>query len=63
VFENIMLKKMFGSGREEGTGSYIMHSEQLHDFSSSASTIRVIKSRIKWARHVTCKGGRRERHT
>jgi hypothetical protein len=29
-----------------------MHNEELHDLCSSPNIIRVIKSRVKWARHV-----------
>lgn len=61
MFENILLKNMFRSGRDEGTGGCIIHDEEIHDFSSSENTIRVIKSRrIKWAGHVTCKGEKRK---
>jgi hypothetical protein len=36
-----------------------MHAEQLHDFYSSASTVRVKKSR-NWAGHVSYKGEKRK---
>jgi hypothetical protein len=54
VFGNRVLRKIFGLKRDEVTGVWrILHNEELHDFYSSPSFVRVIKSIImKWAGHV-----------
>jgi hypothetical protein len=60
VFENRMLRKIFGPKRVEVTGGRRkLHNEELHNSYSSPSIIRVTKSRrIRWARHVTWMGQR-----
>jgi hypothetical protein len=46
VFENRMLRRIFGPERDEVTGGWRKpHNEELHNLYSSPSTIRVIKSR------------------
>jgi hypothetical protein len=46
VFENRMLSRIFGPKRDEVTvGWRKLHNEELHDFYSSPSIIRTIKSR------------------
>jgi hypothetical protein len=46
VFENSVLRRMFGSKRDEVTGEWRkLHNEELRDFYSSQSVIRIIKSR------------------
>jgi hypothetical protein len=52
VFENRMLRKIFGPKREED-GSWIkLHNDELHSLYSSQNIIRVIKSRrMGWAGH------------
>jgi hypothetical protein len=46
VFENRVLKRIFGPKRDEETGGWRkLHNEELHKFYSSPSIIRIIKSR------------------
>jgi hypothetical protein len=46
VFENRMLRRIFGSKREEVTGGWRkLHNEELYNLYSSLSIIRMIKSR------------------
>jgi hypothetical protein len=54
VFENRVLRIIFGPKRDEVTGGWRkLHNEELHKLYSSSSTIRMFKSkRIKWAQHV-----------
>jgi hypothetical protein len=57
VFENRVLR-IFGSKRDEVTeGCRKLHNEELHNLYSSASIMRMIKSRrIVWAGYVTLIG-------
>jgi hypothetical protein len=46
VFENRVLRRIFGPKRDEVTGEWRkLHNKELHDLYSSPSIIRVIKSR------------------
>jgi hypothetical protein len=60
VFENRVLRRIFGPRRVEVTGEWRkLHDEELHDLYSSLIIVRVIKSRIiRWARHVARIGKR-----
>jgi hypothetical protein len=61
VFKNRVLRRIFGSKRDEVTGGWRkLHNEELHNLYSSPSIIRMIKSRrMKWEGHVVRKGGSR----
>jgi hypothetical protein len=54
VFENRVLRNIFGRKRDEVTGDWRkLHNEELHKVHSSPSIIRMIKSRrMRWAGNV-----------
>jgi hypothetical protein len=61
VFENRVLKRIFGPNRDEVTGEWRkLHNEELLDLYSSPSIIRIIKlRRLRWAGHVAGMGEKR----
>jgi len=61
VFENMVLRRIFGPRRDEVTGEWRrLHNEKLNDLYSSPNIVQVIKSRIiRWAAHVACMGEER----
>jgi hypothetical protein len=54
VFENRVLRRIFGPKRDEVTGEWRkMHKEQLNNLHSSPRIIRMMKYRkLRWAQHV-----------
>jgi hypothetical protein len=61
VFENRVLRKMYGSKREEVAGGWRrLHNEEVHNLYASSHTINVMKSRrMRWADHVERMGDMR----
>jgi hypothetical protein len=54
VFENRVLRRIFGPKRDEVTGELSkLHNEELNDLHFSPTILRVIKSRrMRWVEHV-----------
>jgi hypothetical protein len=61
VFENRVLRRIFGPKRDEVTGEWRkLHNEELRDLYSLPSIIRIIKSRrMRWEGHVARMGEKR----
>jgi hypothetical protein len=59
VFENTVLRKIFGRKREEDGSWKKLRNDELHNRYSSRNIVRAIKSRrMRWARHVARMGER-----
>jgi len=60
VFENRVLRRVFGPKRDEVTGEWRkLHNEELSDLYSLPNIVRVVKSRrMRWAGHVARMGWR-----
>jgi hypothetical protein len=58
VFENRVLRGIFGPKRDEVIGGWRkLHNEELHNLYCSPSISRMIKSRrVRWAGHVARRG-------
>jgi hypothetical protein len=57
VFENRVLRRIFGPKRDEVTGGWRkLHNEELHNLYSSPSVIRMMKSRsfVLWKNQFLC---------
>ena len=64
VFENRVLRRVFGPKRDEVTGEWRkLHNEELRDLYSLPNIVRVVKSRrMRWAGHVARMGEGRGVH-
>jgi hypothetical protein len=64
VFENRVLRRVFGPRRDEVTGEWRkLHNEELNDLYSLPNIVRVVKARrMRWAGHVAHMGEERGAH-
>jgi hypothetical protein len=62
VFENRVLRVIFGPKREVVVGGWgKLHDEELHKLYTSPNITRVIKARrMRWVGHVACMGRQRK---
>jgi hypothetical protein len=57
VFENGVLRRIFGPKRDEVIGVYRkLHNEELHSLCTSPSIIRMKSRRMGWTGHVARMG-------
>ena len=58
MFENMVLRRVFGPKRDEVTGEWRkLYKEELRNLYSLPNTVRVVKSRrMRWAGHVARMG-------
>jgi len=59
VFENRVLMRIFGPKRDKVTREWRKLHNELNDLYSSPTTVRVIKSRMRWVGHIARMGKRR----
>jgi hypothetical protein len=60
VFENRVLRRIFGPKRDEVTGQWRkLHSGELHNLYSSPDIMQIKSRRMRWAGHVARMGGGR----
>ena len=61
VFENRVLRRVFGAKRDEVTGEWRkLRNEKLNDLYYSLNIVRVIKPKqMRWVRHVARTGEKR----
>jgi hypothetical protein len=61
VFENKVLRRIFGPKRDEVTGEWRkLHNEELHELYSPPSNIRIMKARrMRWEGRVARIGDKR----
>jgi hypothetical protein len=64
VFDNRVLKRMFGLKWEEVVGGWRrLHNEELHNLYASRNIIRIIKSRwMRWEGFIARMEGTRNAH-
>jgi len=64
MFENRVLRRIFGPNRDEVTGEWRkLHNEELRDLYPLPNIVRVVKSRrMRWAGHVVQMGEERGVH-
>jgi hypothetical protein len=62
VFDNRVLRKMFVPNRKEMTGGWReLHTDEIHNFSSSPNVRRMVKLwRLRWAGNVARMGEMRD---